>query len=284
MARTDNLTNFLTDISTAIKQKIGDNTPIPAANFDSEIAGIQTGGTYQDKVFNITQNGNYLLNPDNGYDAFTSVNIGTNVDINSFQEYQDCQEIADEILGTTATYTELEYIEATGTQWINTGVKPSLTLNVELEYAPSAISAMAIFGAYWIENGYFLMTYQNKFRFHSRNNVVDSNTISAGTKYSIYTDITKLVVNETQFLLGNKTNADSNADITIFYVQGGGVNNVKGQGKLYSFKMNDSGLIRDFIPVKDKNNIVCLYDKVTEEFYYNAGTGNFTAGPVKEEV
>lgn len=79
MARTNNLTDFLTDISTAIKQKTGDNTPIPAANFDNKIASIQTGGTYQEKIFNINQNGNYILNPDTGYDAMSKVNIGVNV-------------------------------------------------------------------------------------------------------------------------------------------------------------------------------------------------------------
>ncbi len=40
--------------------------------------------------------------------------------------------------------------------------------------------------------------------------------------------------------------------------------------------------IRDFIPVIEKETgVVCLYDKITEEFYYNLGTGNFIAGPIK---
>ena len=43
MARTDNLTNFLTDVSSAIKTKKGDNTPIKASNFDTEIANLPTG-------------------------------------------------------------------------------------------------------------------------------------------------------------------------------------------------------------------------------------------------
>ena len=44
MARTDNLTNFLTDVSTAIKTKKGDNTPIKASEFDTEIANLPSGG------------------------------------------------------------------------------------------------------------------------------------------------------------------------------------------------------------------------------------------------
>ena len=42
MARIDTLTNFLTDVASAIKTKKGDNTPIPASNFDTEIDNIQT--------------------------------------------------------------------------------------------------------------------------------------------------------------------------------------------------------------------------------------------------
>ena len=43
MARTDNLTNFLTDVATAIKTKTGDSTAIPASQFDTKIANITTG-------------------------------------------------------------------------------------------------------------------------------------------------------------------------------------------------------------------------------------------------
>ena len=43
MARTDTLTNFLTDVAVAIKTKKGDNTAIPAANFDTEIANLPSG-------------------------------------------------------------------------------------------------------------------------------------------------------------------------------------------------------------------------------------------------
>ena len=45
MARTDNLTNFLTDIASAIKEKKGDQTDIPASAFDTEITSFQIGGT-----------------------------------------------------------------------------------------------------------------------------------------------------------------------------------------------------------------------------------------------
>ena len=44
MARTDNLTNFLTDVATAIKNKKGDTTAIKASEFDTEITNLPSGG------------------------------------------------------------------------------------------------------------------------------------------------------------------------------------------------------------------------------------------------
>ena len=79
MARTNNLTNFLNDVAIAIKQKLGDNTPIPASQFDTKISEIETGGNYQTKSINITTNGNYNLLPDTGFDAMNSVSISVSI-------------------------------------------------------------------------------------------------------------------------------------------------------------------------------------------------------------
>lgn len=79
MARINNLTNFLNDVATAIKTKLGDSTSIPAAQFDSKIMDIHTGGTYQTKSITIQTNGNYTLNPDSGYDAMDQVTISVTV-------------------------------------------------------------------------------------------------------------------------------------------------------------------------------------------------------------
>lgn len=79
MARTNNLTDFLTDVSNAIKQKTGDSAPIPASEFDTEILSIETAGNYQEKTLNITQNGNYNLLPDQEFDAISNVSISVSV-------------------------------------------------------------------------------------------------------------------------------------------------------------------------------------------------------------
>jgi hypothetical protein len=51
MADTSNLTQFLTDVANAIKEKTGKTDKIPAANFDTEIKAIKTGGSGEVKLF-----------------------------------------------------------------------------------------------------------------------------------------------------------------------------------------------------------------------------------------
>ena len=79
MARTNNLTNFLNDVATAIKTKLGDSTPIPASQFDTKIGQIETGGTYQTKSVTISSNSTQTVTPDTGYDALSSIAITVQV-------------------------------------------------------------------------------------------------------------------------------------------------------------------------------------------------------------
>lgn len=85
MARINSLTNFLNDVSSAIKQKTGDNTPIPASEFDTEILSIETAGTYQSKSITIDSNGTQVITPDENYDAIEQLVITVNVPVSQLQ-------------------------------------------------------------------------------------------------------------------------------------------------------------------------------------------------------
>ena len=78
MARINNLTNFLTDIATAIKSKTKRNTNITPSNFDTEILSIASD--LGSKNISISSNGTstYQASNDN-LDGYSSVAITTNV-------------------------------------------------------------------------------------------------------------------------------------------------------------------------------------------------------------
>ena len=79
MARVNNLSDFLTDVASAIKTKKGSETAIPAANFDTEILALPSQGVYQTKVVTINENGQTIITPDSGYDAMDGVQVTTNI-------------------------------------------------------------------------------------------------------------------------------------------------------------------------------------------------------------
>lgn len=96
MARINNLTNFLTDVATAIRTKKGSEATIAAEDFDTEILNLPSQGEYQDKSLEITTNGNYRVDPDTGYDAMTSVAIAVNIS-GEDATYAELFAIADDI-------------------------------------------------------------------------------------------------------------------------------------------------------------------------------------------
>ncbi len=79
MARTDSLTNFLTDIANSIRTKKGTTDTILASNFDNEIESIQTTPNLQSKSITITTNGTQNVTADEGYDGLSDVSVTTDV-------------------------------------------------------------------------------------------------------------------------------------------------------------------------------------------------------------
>lgn len=79
MARTNSLTNFLTDVAEAIKEKKGSEADITASNFDTEILNLPAQGVYQQKTVSVTQNGTTTVTPDANYDAIDELTINTAV-------------------------------------------------------------------------------------------------------------------------------------------------------------------------------------------------------------
>lgn len=85
MAKNDNLTDFLTDVANAIREKKGTNEPINPQDFSSEIASIQTGGGV-DKLQWRCDNVKSLANEFNGYTG-TDYSILDGVDTSKVKSF-----------------------------------------------------------------------------------------------------------------------------------------------------------------------------------------------------
>jgi hypothetical protein len=178
-------------------------------------------------------------------------------------------------------YTEIEYIESTGTQWIDTGYAINTSTD-SVEFVFQNIGSTIY--------KWFMGEHDNGARFGlgtgdgtAKRNVAYGATTYKVSDAQIFNSAHTFIANENGvFLDGSKvTNFASFSSTSSIYLFNLNLNNTNycGAAKVWSYKhYRDGSLIRDLIPVLDKDNIACMYDKVSGQFFYNKGTGNFIAG------
>ena len=182
--------------------------------------------------------------------------------------------------------SEVEYIESTGLEYIDTCYMPygtdiRITGKFHINSYPSSYTQW--FAAYTDEN-------TDSYRI-IRDNTNDSSVIfSCGNRarnsssaeisglnntYEFEMNNNGITINNIFTATSNKTTGmPNNINIILF----GNKTGAKVSAKLYYFQIykNDI-LVRDFIPVR-KNGEGCLYDRVTGGIFHNGGSGAFIYG------
>ena len=178
-------------------------------------------------------------------------------------------------------FNELEYIESTGSQYIDTWVKANNTISTEIVIWPNMnyISEYAIFGDAWSANALFLMEYNSKYRLHNGWSYWDFANVT-DAKTTITTNNAWLTINWTSYTLAAWSSYSSN-NIWIFATWDWSNTGKRWYFKLYEYKIYSNwDLIRDFMPAQRKSNwTIWIIDKVNKVFYVNNWTWTFTAGP-----
>ncbi len=175
-------------------------------------------------------------------------------------------------------YTELVYIQCSGTQYIDTGFKPNQNSRITLRLAHTSTVSSYLFSASET-NPLFGLCYVSGYY---------AEYGSMQKQFSADLSTTTMIdVSNSAFVVGNQSFATAVADFTapnnllLCCGNNGGSPNLHASLKLYSCQIYDNGtLIRDFVPCINTAGAVGLYDLVGRKFYGNAGTGTFTAGEV----
>lgn len=187
-------------------------------------------------------------------------------------------------------YEELEYIKSTGTQFIDTGIPARTNTSIEVDAKLNAINNRTTMMGNWgtRENDdlrwcvYFHNDERLYFYISTSNYSWEwSNKVGVRNIYKI--DHNKFYVNGNLYRdFTSRGNIDTQKNALIFTASSDGSDAC--YMTLYACKVWENDvLVRDFIPVRRKSdNEICLYDKLTEEFYTNRGTGSFSAGPEKK--
>ena len=174
---------------------------------------------------------------------------------------------------------EVEYLESTGKQWIDTGYSNSQCPYFSLDIQPLKTNVDdGMFGAF--NDGCTVQQYRGRWRWFD----------GGWTLTDIPVDITR-----TTNITRNANGWFVDGEITIKpnYLRGvlsSGLFGVNSRGVFYAggpIRVNqlslfdkNSSLVADFIPIR-KNNIGYMYDRVSGQLFGNQGTGDFIIGPDK---
>lgn len=192
--------------------------------------------------------------------------------------------------GLPDEYQQVEYIETTGEEYIYTGFKAIGNLKVEGKvYTEVQNTEMAIVGS--VDNGGVEIGYSKTY---NRFFVYSNSSTGVTPTSSIYNTVLEFTA---------KINTGSpTKELTIHNIDGGVTQSETSSngsfqnnelqlfkyndskypfiGRLYELKFYDNNVIvRYFVPCYRKSdNVIGLYDTVTNVFYTNLGTGTFEKG------
>ena len=179
-------------------------------------------------------------------------------------------------------YTQLEYIQSSGSQYINTGFKPNQDTKISITVDFPLSGTTWLYGGRTSANSNslgFLCESGSRYRFDYASST-NALTVKPTGKFTIDSDKNKCYINGELVFTATYTTFASPVNMYIFNNNNNGSLSGGSSAKLYNCSIYDNGvLIRSFIPCKNASGTVGLYDSVNNQFYQNAGSGTFIAGP-----
>lgn len=178
----------------------------------------------------------------------------------------------------------VQYIQSSGTQYINLDICPTENTRVVLvgRLFSTPTANKALFGS---RNG-------NKEQFwclyRPASNAFVSKFGSSSTNYAVAADPTAantFDMNQNVFTIGKNSVTATDESFTatypmyLFAVNSAGTAQypVSMEVELCEVYENDA-LLCSLRPCFDPDGVACMYDRVSKRYFYNAGTGAFTAG------
>lgn len=199
------------------------------------------------------------------------------------------------ILQLPTEYQEIKYIESSGTQYINTGVIPTVDTGVKVRGHFTSIQKdkdNIILGASdqtgfangkpysidpWSDKVYFPF---GGFAGDSADTITITQTKNKQYEYTLnYMNSGKASVDTQQMTLPARTSMTSNA-LYLFCLNGNGTAGYYAHFALEYLQITQGeNVIHDYVPCYRKaDNVAGLYDVVTGTFLMNAGSGTFAVG------
>ena len=243
---------------------------------------ISTNGSYYFDLYMSTNNASF--------NSSFNIQIEKGSPASNFETYQSNNYDIDLGVYLPNTYTPVEYIGTSGTQYIDTGYQATGSLKIEGKvYTEQSNTEMCVCGVTdtnaQLEIG-FSSTNNRFFNYSGSasaavisteslynkvfNFIAEVNDTSPKKKITLNVDNNISATNDT-----NNGNYKANT-ITLFTVNNG----FFFKGRLYKLDIYDDNVLkRRLVPCyRNSDNVIGLYDIVGNTFYTNSGTGTFTKG------
>lgn len=232
----------------------------------------------------------------------TSLVLGTGFDYNSSTGELIIYNVSGNIVVSEIYIDDIAYMISDGNQYINTNYTPTLNTKVVMTHYPTVTrytSWVAFFGsrsgssnsdAFYVSSGSSSSTSVVSAFVGSVHmggaNLTSPHTIGAtevitlsSTEFSITSNGTSIVS------ITNSTTPTLTSPNKIFIfcrnigdTSSGGTPNYYASLNLASFQIYENDvLVRNFTPVKDQSDNVFLRETISNTFYFNSGSGSFTA-------
>lgn len=184
-------------------------------------------------------------------------------------------------------FKRLEYIQSSGTQYVDTKFVPSVSPRIDIDMTVLGNNDVDVFGTATATAPCWILNFDTDnggviyYRYYSasyKSYVFASNTpVGRRANYSVGQN---LVIDGTACIAMSSYDFSSFKQTVRLF---GG--RTYAPVRVYSCRIyNGDTLARDFIPCQNASGAVGLWDAENEVFYGNAGTGTFTAGPVVPEI
>lgn len=186
-------------------------------------------------------------------------------------------------------YQQVEFIQSTGTQWINTNKILSsynFSVNADIIFTSLSGDERDFIGNLGKEktDSFVVGWYIGGKGFCYKSNTLNATgiTIEKDTRYKFnatYNGTKKTITNGIETSEASDSKTISSNPIYVF-CRGMISNNKPFIGKMYSLRVIDNGeTLLDLIPCYRKaDNVAGMFDVVNNKFYTNTGTGTFIVG------
>lgn len=293
-------------IAAAIREKDGTTAPIRALDFAERIRAIQTGGgdcgfavplvvTVDAGAVVTATHGETTVTGTSGPDGTATLILTASgvwgvtaalgdkeksVEIEVLDGYDTKISLSSRL---PEGYTEVEYIQSSGTQYINSGYKPNnkTQTKADIQFLAGSTAAAA-----------FGFRYSGTVRNYSiilNNGVIrsDFNTYITQT-WNDVDPFNRILIDKngrTTTIDGisksyEETSFQCDGHLYLFAVNQNGRKMFTTYANLFSCQIYDNGnFVRNYVPCINPSGAAGMFDLVEEKFYPNAGTGDFTPGP-----